>query len=77
MAKFSDIKGFGFDLDAVIADTARFHGEAWHQTADEVGTTWTPELAEGLKGISRMASLQMIFDAGDMSMIFLKQIKKH
>lgn len=65
MAKFSDIKGFAFDLDGVIADTARFHGEAWHQTADEVGTTWTPELAEGLKGISRMASLQMILDAGD------------
>lgn len=36
MAKFSDIKGFAFDLDGVIADTARFHGEAWHQTADEV-----------------------------------------
>lgn len=65
MAKFLDIKGFAFDLDGVIADTARFHGEAWHQTADEVGTTWTPELAEGLKGISRMASLQMILDAGD------------
>lgn len=65
MTKFSDIKGFAFDLDGVIADTARFHGEAWHQTADEVGTTWTPELAEGLKGISRMASLQMILDAGD------------
>ena len=42
MAKFSDIKGFAFDLDGVIADTARFHGQAWHQTADEVGTTWTP-----------------------------------
>ncbi|KAF0426266.1 beta-phosphoglucomutase [Pediococcus acidilactici] len=65
MAKFSDIKGFAFDLDGVIADTARFHDEAWHQIADEVGTTWTPELAEGLKGISRMASLQMILDAGN------------
>lgn len=64
MVQFSDIKGFAFDLDGVIVDTARFHGEAWHQTADEVGTTWTPELAEGLKGISRMASLQMILDAG-------------
>ncbi|MCM0583423.1 beta-phosphoglucomutase [Weissella diestrammenae] len=64
MTKFSDIKGFAFDLDGVIADTARFHGQAWHQTADEVGTPWTPELAEGLKGISRMDSLQMILDHG-------------
>lgn len=65
MQKFKDIKGFAFDLDGVIADTARFHGQAWHQTADEVGTTWTPQLAESLKGISRMESLQMILDAGN------------
>lgn len=65
MQKFKDIKGFAFDLDGVIADTARFHGQAWHQTADEVGTTWTPQLAESLKGISRMKSLQMILDAGN------------
>ncbi|MDR3241934.1 MAG: beta-phosphoglucomutase [Lactobacillaceae bacterium] len=65
MTKFSEIKGFAFDLDGVIADTARFHGQAWHQTADEVGTQWTPELAEALKGISRMDSLQMILDHGD------------
>ena len=39
MTKFDEIKGFAFDLDGVIADTARFHGQAWHQTADEVGRT--------------------------------------
>ena len=44
--KFEDLKGFAFDLDGVIADTARFHGQAWHQLADKVGTEWTPELAE-------------------------------
>jgi Predicted phosphatase/phosphohexomutase len=70
MQKFKDIKGFAFDLDGVIADTARFHGQAWHQTADEVGTTWTPQLAESLKGISRMESLQMILDAGNHADVF-------
>ncbi|MDR3191389.1 MAG: beta-phosphoglucomutase [Lactobacillaceae bacterium] len=64
MTKFEQIKGFAFDMDGVIADTARFHGQAWHQTADEVGTEWTPTLAEGLKGISRMESLEMILIAG-------------
>ena len=44
--KFEDLKGFAFDLDGVIADTARFHGQAWHQLADKVGTEWTPELAD-------------------------------
>lgn len=32
--KFSDIKGFAFDLDGVIADTAKFHSQAWHNIAD-------------------------------------------
>ncbi|GAK47133.1 beta-phosphoglucomutase [Secundilactobacillus oryzae JCM 18671] len=62
--KFEDIKGFAFDLDGVIADSARLHSKAWHQTADTVGTTWTPELAENLKGVSRMDSLEMILKAG-------------
>lgn len=62
--KFEDLKGFAFDLDGVIADTARFHGQAWHQLADKVGTEWTPELADGLKGVSRMDSLELILKTG-------------
>ena len=61
---FNDIKGFAFDMDGVIADTARFHGQAWHQLADKVGTEWTPELADALKGVSRMDSLELILKAG-------------
>ena len=34
--KFEDLK-FCLDLDGVIADTARFHTQAWHQLADKVG----------------------------------------
>ena len=59
--KFEDLKGFAFDLDGVIADTARFHGQAWHQLADKVGTEWTPD---SLKGVSRMDSLELILKAG-------------
>ena len=62
--KFEDLEGFAFDLDGVIADTARFHGQAWHQLADKVGTEWTPELADSLKGVSRMDSLELILKAG-------------
>lgn len=62
---FSDLKGFAFDLDGVIADTARFHGQAWRQIADKVGTEWTPELADGLKGMSRMDSLELILKSGN------------
>ena len=62
--KFEDLKGFAFDLDGVIADTARFHGQAWHQLADKVGTELTPEMADSLKGVSRMDSLELILKAG-------------
>ncbi len=64
MVSFSNIKGFVFDLDGVITDTARFHTQAWRQIARQVGVTWTAELAEKLKGISRMASLELILRAG-------------
>lgn len=66
MAKFSDIKGFVFDLDGVITDTSVFHSQAWHQVADKVGAPWSKELEDGLKGISRMDSLEMILKAGNL-----------
>ncbi|NLR32814.1 beta-phosphoglucomutase [Levilactobacillus tujiorum] len=64
MTKFADIKGFVFDLDGVITDTSVLHGTAWHQLADYLGVAWNTELANGLKGISRMDSLEMILKAG-------------
>ncbi|WP_155286818.1 beta-phosphoglucomutase [Lacticaseibacillus zhaodongensis] len=63
MTSFSDIKGFVFDLDGVITDTARFHSLAWRKVADKVGAHWTAGLAERLKGISRMESLDIILQA--------------
>lgn len=64
---FEDIKGFAFDMDGVLADTAKFHSIAWRQIAEEVGTTWTLELAENLKGIDRMGSLDLILTTGGFS----------
>jgi len=60
MVEFSDIKGFTFDLDGVITDTAKFHEAAWHDLADDLGIEWSAEIGNHLKGISRMASLDMI-----------------
>lgn len=65
MVEFSDIKGFTFDLDGVITDTAKFHEQAWHALATELSLPFPDELARQLKGISRMDSLQMILDQGD------------
>lgn len=65
MVKFEDIKGFIFDLDGVIADTSVYHAQAWRQLAEKLGVTWTTELADALKGVSRMDSLNLILKAGD------------
>ncbi|MCQ0111743.1 beta-phosphoglucomutase [Zhouia amylolytica] len=55
-------KGYIFDLDGVIVDTARFHFLAWKRTADELAFELTPELNEKLKGVSRVDSLNKILN---------------
>ncbi len=64
MVEFKDIKGFVFDLDGVIADTSVYHSQAWHQLADELGVQWSEDLANNLKGVSRMDSLELILKTG-------------
>ena len=57
-------KGFIFDLDGVITDTAKYHYIAWKQLADELGITIDLAFNEQLKGISRMDSLERILQHG-------------
>ena len=75
MTKFEDIKGFIFDLDGVITDTAVFHTQAWHQIADEVGVQWNVQLGDALKGISRMDSLELILKHGNKETLFTEAEK--
>ncbi|RDY58289.1 beta-phosphoglucomutase [Flagellimonas nanhaiensis] len=56
------IKGFIFDLDGVITDTAELHYEAWKKLAEEMDWTFDRELNEKLRGISRMDSIKVIMD---------------
>jgi kojibiose phosphorylase len=53
----SEIKGFIFDLDGVLTDTAEFHYRAWQKLADEEGIPFNREANEALRGISRRDSL--------------------
>lgn len=59
------IKGFLFDLDGVIVDTAKYHFLAWKRLADELSIDFTLEDNERLKGVSRMASLDIILEIGN------------
>jgi beta-phosphoglucomutase len=55
-----------FDLDGVIVDTARYHFLAWKKLTDKLGIHFTEEDNERLKGVSRMASLEIILEIGNI-----------
>lgn len=57
-------KGFIFDLDGVITDTAKYHYLAWKDLAESIGITIDLTFNEQLKGISRMDSLDRILVYG-------------
>ena len=54
------IRGFIFDLDGVLTDTAEYHYRAWKRLADEEGIPFTREDNEHLRGIPRRESLLLI-----------------
>lgn len=56
------MKGYIFDLDGVIVDTAKFHYIAWKKIGEEFGFSLTHKLNEQLKGVSRVDSLQKILN---------------
>ena len=58
-------KGFIFDLDGVITDTAKYHYIAWKELAAEIGIEIDLKFNEQLKGISRMDSLERILTLGN------------
>ncbi|MGL2992560.1 beta-phosphoglucomutase [Flavobacterium sp. TSSA_36] len=57
-------KGFIFDLDGVIVDTAKYHYLAWKKIADSLHIEFTHDHNELLKGVSRVRSLDIILDLG-------------
>lgn len=59
-----DLKGCIFDLDGVIVDTAKYHFLAWQRLAEEMGFDFTEDHNEALKGVSRMASLEILLRVG-------------
>ena len=57
-------KGFIFDLDGVIVDTAKYHYLAWKKLANELGIEFTEEQNEMFKGVSRKRCLEILLDLG-------------
>jgi beta-phosphoglucomutase len=60
-----ELKAVLFDLDGVIVDTAKYHYIAWKALADRLGIYFDEEINERLKGVSRMASLDIILERSE------------
>jgi len=58
-------KGFIFDLDGVIVDTAKYHFLAWKNLANSIGIDFNEKQNEQLKGVSRIESLKKILSWAD------------
>ena len=60
------IKTVIFDLDGVLVTTDELHYQAWRQLADEEGiTSFTREDNLRQRGVSRMASLEVVLEKTD------------
>ncbi|KAA2219644.1 beta-phosphoglucomutase [Maribacter flavus] len=59
-------KGFIFDLDGVIVDTAKYHYLAWKKLANELGFEFTLEQNELFKGVSRKRCLEILLEIGNI-----------
>ena len=56
-----------FDLDGVIVDTAKYHYQAWKRLAESLGFEFTLADNERLKGVSRIRSLEILLEIGNIN----------
>lgn len=55
-------QGIIFDLDGVICFTDEYHYQAWKRLAEELGVAFDREKNNRLRGVSRMASLDIVLE---------------
>ena len=56
------MKAIIFDLDGVICHTDEYHYLAWNAMADGLGVHFDREINNRLRGVSRMASLEIVLE---------------
>jgi len=59
------LKAVVFDLDGVICSTDEYHYLAWKALADRLGIYFDRKINERLRGVSRMASLDIVLEHSD------------
>lgn len=58
----AEIKGILFDLDGVLVFTDQYHYQAWKKMTDRMGIPFDETINDRLRGVSRMASLEIILE---------------
>lgn len=69
-------RGFLFDLDGVLTDTAEYHYRAWKRLSDEMGLSFDRSINEFLKGVSRKRSFEIILEANHAQQRFSQKEKE-
>ena len=62
-----------FDLDGVICFTDKFHYLAWKALADRLGIYFDEKINGRLRGVSRMASLEIILERSTVEYSFAEK----
>lgn len=70
------MKGVIFDLDGVLVSTDELHFQAWKRLADELGiTTFTRADNVRQRGVSRMASLEIVLEKSNQQFSEEEKVK--
>ncbi len=64
-----------FDFDGVVVDTADYHYLSWKRLAAQLGFEFTEKQNEAMKGISRMDSLDVVLEIGDIKVSHKEKLK--
>lgn len=68
-------QAFIFDLDGVIADTAKYHYHAWKNLAESLDIEIDEVFNDQLKGVGRLESLELILEKGELQNKFSAEQK--
>ena len=63
----TSVRAFIFDLDGVLTETSKQHFLAWHRLAKELGCDLPQSVIDEVRGISRLASLDIVLNACGIS----------
>lgn len=72
----SKLKAVIFDMDGVLTETSEQHFMAWKRLAHELGYSLPDSVKDDVKGISRLASLEIVLAAGEREKTFSQAEKE-